>query len=207
MGLSPDAGHPPYGSPGLPGFLGVSHAAFRPNGPTSGDMVLKDVAAGRLDDRRDLLRRLDVLRRDIDASRSLAGMDALTQTAFDILTSSRLAKAIDISEEPQRVRDRYGKGDPKNYGDGAPRKRGFATAHFDSLTRLEDWAESHPTHLRIFGRFIELATELKGDIKLKLWHEVTVVPAEMQEYEYVNCHPGTGMMPYASASPKTASAV
>jgi hypothetical protein len=30
-------------------------------------MVLKDVAAGRLDDRRDLLRRLDVLRRDIDA--------------------------------------------------------------------------------------------------------------------------------------------
>lgn len=32
VGLSPDAGHPPYGSPGLPGFLGVSHAAFRPNG-------------------------------------------------------------------------------------------------------------------------------------------------------------------------------
>ena len=83
-------------------------------------------------------------------------------------------------------------------GDGAARKRGFATAHFDSLTRLEDWAESHPTHLRIFGRFIELATELQGNIKLKLWHEVTVVPAEMQEYEYVNCHPGTGMLPYAA---------
>ena len=83
-------------------------------------------------------------------------------------------------------------------GDGVARKRGFATAHFDSLTRLEDWAESHPTHLRIFGRFIELATELKGDIKLKLWHEVTVVPAEMQEYEYVNCHPGTGMLAYAA---------
>jgi aldoxime dehydratase len=83
-------------------------------------------------------------------------------------------------------------------GDGVARKRGFATAHFDSLTRLEDWAESHPTHLRIFGRFIELATELKGDIKLKLWHEVTVVPASMQEYEYVNCAPGTGMMPYSA---------
>ncbi len=83
-------------------------------------------------------------------------------------------------------------------GEGVARKRGFATAHFDSLTRLEDWAESHPTHLRIFGRFIELATELKGDIKLKLWHEVTVVPADMQEFEYLNCHPGTGMLPYAA---------
>jgi aldoxime dehydratase len=89
-------------------------------------------------------------------------------------------------------------------GDGVARKRGFATAHFDSLTRLEDWAESHPTHLRIFGRFIELATELKGDIKLKLWHEVTVVPASMQEYEYLNCAPGTGMMPFASAREVTA---
>jgi aldoxime dehydratase len=84
-------------------------------------------------------------------------------------------------------------------GDGTPRKRGFATAHFDSLTRLEDWAESHPTHLRIFGRFIELATELQGNIKLKLWHEVTVVPADMQEFEYVNCDPRTGFMPYSAA--------
>ena len=80
-----------------------------------------------------------------------------------------------------------------------PTKRGFATAHFDSLTRLEDWAESHPTHLRIFGRFIELATELQGNIKLKLWHEVTVVPADMQEFEYVNCDPRTGFMPYSAA--------
>jgi uncharacterized protein (DUF1501 family) len=47
-------------------------------------------------------------------------MDALTQTAFDILTSSRLAEALDISREPQRVRDRYGKGSPERFGDGAP---------------------------------------------------------------------------------------
>jgi aldoxime dehydratase len=89
-------------------------------------------------------------------------------------------------------------------GEGVARKRGFATAHFDSLTRLEDWAESHPTHLRIFGRFIELATELQGNIKLKLWHEVTVVPASMQEFEYLNCAPGTGMMPFATAHEATA---
>ena len=30
VGLAPKAGHPPYGSPGLPGFLGPSHRAFSP---------------------------------------------------------------------------------------------------------------------------------------------------------------------------------
>ena len=121
VGLSPDAGHPPYGSPGLPGFLGVSHAAFRPNGTASTDIVLDRLTPARLDDRRRLLAAVDRLRRDIDASRALEGMDALTQGAFDILTSSRLARALDISEEPAAVRERYGKGDPARFGDGAPR--------------------------------------------------------------------------------------
>ena len=38
-----------------------------------------------------------------------------------MLTSSELAKALDISNEDPKVRECYGKGDPKNYGDGAPR--------------------------------------------------------------------------------------
>ena len=121
VGLSPDAGHPPYGSPGLPGFLGVSHAAFRPNGASSTDIVLKDLTQARLADRRSLLTDVDRLRRDIDATRALDGMDSLTRSAFDILTSSRLAKALDVGEEPQSVRERYGKGDPNRFGDGAPR--------------------------------------------------------------------------------------
>ena len=121
VGLSPDAGHPPYGSPGLPGFLGVSHAAFRPNGASSTDIVLKDLTQARLADRRSLLTDVDRLRRDIDATRALDGMDSLTRSAFDILTSSRLARALDVGEEPQSVRERYGKGDPNRFGDGAPR--------------------------------------------------------------------------------------
>ncbi|MEN9666680.1 MAG: hypothetical protein RLZZ326_3043 [Planctomycetota bacterium] len=121
VGLSPDAGHPPYGSPGLPGFLGVSHAAFRPNGASSTDIVLKDLTQARLADRRSLLGDVDRLRRDIDATRALDGMDSLTRSAFDILTSSRLAKALDVGEEPESVRERYGKGDPNRFGDGAPR--------------------------------------------------------------------------------------
>ena len=131
VGLSPKAGHPPYGSPGLPGFLGIAHSAFRPTGPGRADMQLK-IDAKRLGTRRGLLQQFDTLRRDLDASGVLEGADALTEQALSILTSSRLAAALDISAEPQSVRDRYGKGDPKNYGDGAPRN----LEHFLMARRL-----------------------------------------------------------------------
>ena len=39
IGLAPKAGHPPYGSPGHPGFCGNTHAAFRPNGAGMEDRV------------------------------------------------------------------------------------------------------------------------------------------------------------------------
>jgi hypothetical protein len=121
VGLAPNAGHPPYGSPGLPGYLGVGHAAFRPSGPAREDMVLKGLSAEQLSDRRQLLTGLDRIRRDWDASGAMSGMDDLTEQALSILTSSRLAEALDLSREDPAVRERYGKGDTKNFGDGAPR--------------------------------------------------------------------------------------
>jgi hypothetical protein len=121
FGLAPNAGHPPYGSPGHPGFLGVAHAAFRPSGPIQADMKINALNVAHLEDRRALLSSFDQMRRDLDAKRSLDGMDALQRQAVEILTSSRVAEALDISQESPKVRDRYGKGDPKNYGDGAPR--------------------------------------------------------------------------------------
>lgn len=132
VGLSPNAGHPPYGSPGLPGFLGVGHAAFRPSGPGRDDMVLNGVTPGRLSERKQLLQQFDRLRRDVDSTGMLKGMDAINQQAFQILTSSALAEALDVSKEPESVRERYGKGDPKNYGDGAPRN----LEHFLMARRL-----------------------------------------------------------------------
>jgi len=133
IGLAPDAGHPPYGSPGLPGFLGVGHAAFRRSGPTREDMVLPaGVSEERLADRKALQRSLDTIRRDIDASGTIEGLDEINQQALDILTSSRLADALDLSKEDPAVRARYGKGDPKRYGDGAPRNN----EHFLLARRL-----------------------------------------------------------------------
>jgi hypothetical protein len=121
VGLSPNAGHPPYGSPGLPGFLGAAHSAFRPNGEGQSDLRLNGISAERLGDRRQLLASVDRLRREMDNTGKMEGVDAFTQQALGVLTSSALADALDVSREDPRVRERYGKGDPRNYGDGAPR--------------------------------------------------------------------------------------
>ncbi|MFM7071090.1 MAG: DUF1501 domain-containing protein [Planctomycetota bacterium] len=121
VGLSPNAGHPPYGSPGLPGFLGASHSAFRPNGEGQADLRLNGISAERLGDRRQLLASVDRIRREMDNSGRMDGLDAFTRQALGVLTSSALADALDVSREDPRVRERYGKGDPRNYGDGAPR--------------------------------------------------------------------------------------
>ena len=132
IGLAPKAGHPPYGSSGTPGYLGVQHGPFKPTGEGMGDMVLNGVTAARLDEREGLLKSFDRMRRDIDASGRMEGLDGFTQQAFDLLTSSRLADALDLEKEEPKVRERYGKGDPKNFGDGAPRNN----EHFLLARRL-----------------------------------------------------------------------
>ena len=47
-------------------------------------------------------------------------MDAFTQRAFDILTSSRLVEALDLSREDPKLRARYGIGDMEPIDDGPP---------------------------------------------------------------------------------------
>ena len=97
VGLSPDTGHPPYGSPGLPGFLGVSNSAFRPSGPSRKNMVLNGIDESRLNDRKQLLASFDQFKREADASGSMQGMDDMNQQVFNILTSNRLVNALDLS--------------------------------------------------------------------------------------------------------------
>lgn len=75
--------------------------------------------------------------------------------------------------------------------DGNPIDKSYNIGHWRSLDLLERWAESHPTHLRIFTTFFRV---VEGLVKLRLYHEVSVFDAKDQYYEYVNCHPATGML-------------
>lgn len=81
-------------------------------------------------------------------------------------------------------------------GDGTPLKQAFGLGYFLTLGHLERWAASHPTHLAIFHRFIDMAKQHDGRLGLRLWHEVSVLPGAGQSFEYVNCHAETGLLPY-----------
>jgi hypothetical protein len=85
------------------------------------DLKLNNLTLQELGNRRKLLSSFDTLRRELDATGMLGGMDAATERALGVLTSSKLLEALDLSRETPQVRSRYGDGQPYQYQyDGAP---------------------------------------------------------------------------------------
>jgi len=119
IGLEPKMQHHPYNAAG-PGFLGVAHRSFRPEGDGKPDMVLNGITLDRLADRKALLTGFDQFRRDVDASGLMTGLDTFNEQAFGMMTSSKLLEALDFQREDKRTIEGYGKGDSKPHGDAAP---------------------------------------------------------------------------------------
>jgi len=96
-----------------PGYLGASHKAFATGDPSKPDFAPKNLTLvtgvnnRRLDDRKHLLGQFDGFRRVLDQGTD--GMDKFRAAAFDILTSSVVADAFDLSQEDDKLRDRYGR--------------------------------------------------------------------------------------------------
>ena len=117
------AGNPAFDFGNEPGFLGPGHRAFTPDGegtclayenpPAAQNRVTLKAPQGvtleAVQDRRTLLGTFDTMRRDLDASGRVAGMDAVTARAFEIMTSNDLRNALDLSKESPATRDRYGR--------------------------------------------------------------------------------------------------
>jgi len=111
---------PPYVSlmykpPGLydnegPTYLGPAHRPFVPKKEGLANLRLaKGVSLDRLQERKQLLRGLDTLRRDVDTTRMMDGMDEFTRQAMEIIVSPKAREAFDLKRESQQTRDRYGK--------------------------------------------------------------------------------------------------
>lgn len=118
VGLSIKSKHDPYSNPGFSGFLGKAHEALQPTGEGMDNMRLQGISLDRLRDRKALLSGFDAFRNTTDAAYD--GMDAFSQRAFDVLTSSKLVEAMDLDKEDPGVRDRYGRGnDSPAFGEDA----------------------------------------------------------------------------------------
>jgi heme-degrading monooxygenase HmoA len=71
----------------------------------------------------------------------------------------------------------------------------------DQIIEHGYWAWSHPTHVAIFGSFMRMVKATNFQPRLRLYHEVAVLAENEQHFEYVNCHPSTGMLASVAAVP------
>ena len=99
-----------------PGFLGAIHRPYRPDGPGRDNLRLsKEMSADRLANRAELRAKLGHLRAEADASGEMNAVDGFTSRAVEVVTSGRLADALDAEKESKSVRDRYGSDGNKNF--------------------------------------------------------------------------------------------
>ncbi|OBR11626.1 Phenylacetaldoxime dehydratase [Colletotrichum higginsianum IMI 349063] len=102
---------------------------------------------------------------------------------------------MEIVDGPAPAMEAEAEAEAEAAGDGGSgTDRTFGLAYFDNLASLESWSRGHRTHLAIFGEFARYAKRLGDRMGLRLFHEVLVLEAEQQVFEYVGCHPGTGML-------------
>ena len=109
----PETGMPTYVRIGRirndgPGWLGTAYSAFDPAGQARKNMNAT-IPADRFRGRRELLTSLDSIRRNIDHSGKMEGIDGFEQQAFELILGSS-QDAFDINKEDPKIRAQYGRG-------------------------------------------------------------------------------------------------
>jgi hypothetical protein len=103
---------------GKAAYLGASYNPFAPDSdPNSGNFQVRNlklpavVDAKRLGRRRDLLKDLDNIRRDIDSRGDIEGLDTFYREGLEMVTDTKAQRAFDVQREAAKVRDHYGRND------------------------------------------------------------------------------------------------
>jgi len=113
-------------APNLPAFVGLADSwkadvwgaghmgnAYEPvNGKElPGRLAMpKGIAIDRVQQRDALRHEFDRLRRDLDLSRAMDSADRFSQMAVDMVTSPHVQQAFNVAQEPEKLRDAYGRG-------------------------------------------------------------------------------------------------
>jgi Protein of unknown function (DUF1501) len=110
------SGNPVYDGNHQAAYLGGGYNPFRvtadPNDAAFRvhNLELVDgVTLDRFEDRRQLRRHFDRIRRDVDAGGGMQVLDHFDQMALELISGSRAREAFDLSREDARLRDRYGR--------------------------------------------------------------------------------------------------
>ena len=124
------------------GGLGKAYTPFMPGGKGPLQEAMKlTLERERFEDRRDLLRRLDGVRRELDAASETDGITGLQQQAADLVLKG-VADAFDLSKEDPRTLARYDTSayyDPNLWKYGAGKTRNnipWYTAHTKTLGKM-----------------------------------------------------------------------
>ncbi|MDA0590869.1 MAG: DUF1501 domain-containing protein [Planctomycetota bacterium] len=94
--------------PGVGGYLGPAHAGFKVQAVDRKNITLNGTSLNRLADRKTLLASFDQFRREVDKANSADGINEFNRQAFEVLTSPRLAEALDLSLEDEATKAKYG---------------------------------------------------------------------------------------------------
>ena len=126
-----------------PAYLGPAHQPFSLRGPGMADLKLtRGLTLDRLADRAELLRGFDTLHRDLEVRRELAGMDAFTAQALEMVASPKTCEAFDLSREPLPVREKIRQVAGNGPVPSGPAPGGSGGAGGDAVRRLGEWRGS-----------------------------------------------------------------
>ncbi|MBI3878131.1 MAG: DUF1501 domain-containing protein [Verrucomicrobia bacterium] len=93
------------------GWLGKAYDPFNANNVGQLFQLPTELTMDRLQSRRSLREQMDTLRRDVDNSGAMEGLDSFNQQAFDMVAGSRAQEAFDLLKEDPRTVERYGSHD------------------------------------------------------------------------------------------------
>lgn len=134
---------------GGPNFLGAQYAPFVvPDNPNSSGFRVRDVALpkglaeDRFEHRRDLRALVDKLPRlqDKAAGDPVASLDDYYRQGYDLISSEQAQRAFDIHQEPDEIRDKYGR---TSFGQRALLGRRLVEAGVPFVTLYEGGWDHH----------------------------------------------------------------
>jgi hypothetical protein len=128
-------------------YLGKAYNPFEVGGnPNSDKFKVANLAMPSglelksVENRRRLLKKFDTLRRDIDNSGVLEGLDAFKAQALEMVTGDAVREAFDLSTEDDALRDRYGR---HQYGQSALLARRLVEAGSSCVTINTGYWDHH----------------------------------------------------------------